>query len=588
MTEGSTRVRAKLLGDHRAPEPGYDVLRTAPGTQTRVAETTFVPLELGPRTARLLTWTLRHRMALGTSASAALLTLAHAPLSVAPLGLIALVPWALATRHRGSLCAAWTGGVIGLLLGLAVSRWIPEALAAQGSRFIPSLLGWILTSLWATALPLGLLCMGIRALDRFSPSLQIPMAAALAFAIDLARTSHVAGVPWALLGHTQAPLLGIAQLAVAGGVPTLSALVVAVNLALASALAPDRTPARIGAALGGAAACLALALFGVLLAETLNALGFEGARSEPLRALLVRYRAPYEERFIPELQRTHLARLALTTERELRTRSDRPDLVVWPENTLVADLERDTEIRAALLEAVQHLGVDLVLGVLSEDTSSPSDEASAPGAEASRAYRSQALWVSPELGIVDRFEKTVGVPIVEATGTSWIERSLRSAFGIGASAPKLQAAREERPLRGRFEVAVALCYEAIFPEIVRARTTPETRAILNPSSDAWLPDPSLVSKEVTSYGSFRAIEARLPLLRIADAGQSLALDAFGRRLATLPSERSGAVFVEAPTAAPPRALERAGLILFALGIWAVVGTAAAAALRGATQPARST
>jgi apolipoprotein N-acyltransferase len=538
----------------------------------------YTPASLGLiRRPSLFPSVRRRPVLLGTSASALLFTLTHAPLSFAPLGFIALVPWAHATRGRGIACGAWTGGAIGLLFGLAVSRWIPEALSVRGAGFVPSILGWLLTSLWAGALPLGFLCGAIRALDRVPLWIQIPAAAGLAFTIDVARTSHVAGVPWALLGHTQAPLLGIAQLAVVGGVPLLSALVVAVNLAIAQTFFPDRTPARIGAAAGGAATCLALALCGVPLAATLNAAGIGDAPTEPLRALLVRHRTSYEERWIPELQRTHLARLALYTERELRTHGERPDLVVWPENSLIADLDHDTELREALLAAVRKFDVDLVLGVLSPTAAAPG-----PGAilgSDRQALRSQALWISPEDGIVDAFAKTTGVPVVETSGTAGFDRALRALFGLGTEAPRLEPSSEERPLRGRVEVAVALCYEAIFPNILAARRTSATRAILNPSSDAWLPDPSLVSQELMSYSSFRAIEARLPLLRIADAGESVALDAFGRRIATLPEGHSGGVWVEWTPTAEPRALERVGLMVFGLAIWAAVGIGTAIALR---------
>ena len=91
-----------------------------------------------------------------------------------------------------------------------------------------------------------------------------------------------------------------------------------------------------------------------------------------------------------------------------------------------------------------------------------------------------------------------------------------------------------------------------------------------------------------AYGSFRAIEARLPLLRIADAGESLALDAFGRRLATLSAGRSGGIFVEVPGAAPPQTSERVGLLLVTLGIWAVVGTGATALPCWSAKAARPT
>ena len=100
---------------------------------------------------------------------------------------------------------------------------------------------------------------------------------------------------------------------------------------------------------------------------------------------------------------------------------------------------------------------------------------------------------------------------------------------------------------------------------------------------SWLPvDPAgLVSRELTTYASFRAIEQRLPLLRIADAGESVGIDPFGRRVAALVGASSGGVWLEIEPAAPPQVLERVALVLFALFVWSAVAQAFALALRRA-------
>jgi apolipoprotein N-acyltransferase len=516
-----------------------------------------------PPLARPFVW-------LATFASAGLLWQTQPPASLAWLAPVALVPWALATRGLDLGRAAISAGMLGLVFGLAVSSWIPEALDVRGARHIPASFGWLLTSLWAGALPMAVLGGAIQQLDRFGARVQIPACALLAFALDSLRSQLEAGIPWALLGHSQAALPGVAQLAALGGVPAISALLVATNLAVARMLHPRRTAPEVATALGCAAAWVALALAGVPLAERLNALGrdADALREPPLRALLARHRIRHEERWVAEIQRTQLAALSLHTERALRRAPAPPDLIIWPENTLTTPLDRDPELARDLYAAVSRFGVDLVLGAVAAE----------PGFELDQAYRSVALWVSPQSGVLDAVAKTSGVPLVESAATTPVQRTLRGWFGIPDTARALRTAREQRPLRGALEVATALCYEVLYPGLIAARRGPGTRAILNPSSDAWLRDPTALSAQLTAYGSFRAIEQRLPLLRITDAGDSVAFDPFGRRLATLRASTSGGIWVEIPGAGRITALERAGLVLLPLAAGALGALVTAYAL----------
>jgi apolipoprotein N-acyltransferase len=502
---------------------------------------------------------------LATLASAGLLWQTQPPQELGWLAPVALVPWLMATRGHDPTRAGLSAGMLGLLFGLAVSSWIPEALDVRGARHIPASFGWLLTSFWAGALPLGLLGASIQLLDRHGARVQIPACALLAFALDTLRSHVSAGIPWALLGHSQAQLPGVAQLAAVGGVPLLSALLVAMNLALARMLHPQRRPVEVACAVGCVAAWLALVLGGVPLAEALNGFGRSAeARAEPpLRALLARHRIRPEERWVKEIQRTQLAALSLHTERALRQALAPPDLILWPENTLTTPLDSDPELAHDLYDAVSRFGVDVVLGSVAAE----------PGFELDQAYRSVAIWVSPQSGVLDVFAKTSGVPLVESAATTPLEQVLRRGFGIPDTARALRTAQEQRPLRGALEVATALCYEVIYPGLVDARRGPGTRAIINPSSDAWLRDPSAVSAQLTAYGSFRAIEQRLPLLRISDAGDSVALDAFGRPRATLRSSASGGFLVEIQGAGPVTWLERAGLLLLPLGFGGLVALA---------------
>ena len=87
-------------------------------------------------------------------------------------------------------------------------------------------------------------------------------------------------MPWGLLGHSQLGVPGVAQLALVGGVPVVSALLGAIHQALATA-ATERTPASRRVLASCLAAWLALALVGLPLAHAVRPAAPPGERREP-------------------------------------------------------------------------------------------------------------------------------------------------------------------------------------------------------------------------------------------------------------------------------------------------------------------
>src|SRR5262245_25499826 len=104
---------------------------------------------------------------LATLASAGLMAQAQPPAELGWLAPVALVPWLLATRGVDVTRSALSAGMLGLVFGLWVSSWIPEALDVRGARHLPASFGWLLTSLWAGGLPFAVLGASIALLERF-------------------------------------------------------------------------------------------------------------------------------------------------------------------------------------------------------------------------------------------------------------------------------------------------------------------------------------------------------------------------------------------------------------------------------------
>jgi len=79
------------------------------------------------------------------------------------------------------------------------------------------------------------------------------------------------------------------------------------------------------------------------------------------------------------------------------------------------------------------------------------------------------------------------------------------------------------------DIAVTICYENIFPSLVRERINNGGEVICNITNDAWFGRTSAAFQH-NSASRFRAVETRRPVVRCANSGVSSVVDSFGRTL----------------------------------------------------------
>jgi len=363
-----------------------------------------------------------------------------------------------------------------------------------------------------------------------------------------------------LLGHTQANLLGVAQLATVGGVPLLSALVAAVNVALTGCLVERSSHRRCaahraaGALLGATLACAGL---GVPVAGWLVSNPAAGATGK-LHLVGIQPTLPAAEHWAEAAQSTHLKSLLESTRRALTQEESLPDVVIWPETSLTAPLDRDPALQQALEAGVGGLGVPVLLGAVRAPHSGRVDR-----------YRNSVLWLDPHTGERSWMDKTIAVPWVEGAGLRdqwpWL-RALLPRTGAG---PRMEEDPAGAALHGLGPLDVLLCYEVAFPRLAAARRGPATLALVNLANDAWTESAAAGEQQIT-LGVFRAIEERLWLVRVADNGPSALIDPLGRVVRELPTHSQGVLRAEIPTPPGPRSFDAAAILALA-GVGGVTG-----------------
>lgn len=417
---------------------------------------------------------------LGAVATGMCLVLAAPPWNLSWLGWFAFWPLLRVLPGRRAIMQFGLGTVAGTVwsLGTAAPWLYPAArlhLAAgvAGATLLTVLATWVWGGLY-----LALLAVIYCGLPR-PRWLAMPAA----WVIGEAMRSHsFGGAPWSLLGHSQHDVFLLRQLAELTGVGGLSFLVAMPSAALAET---------------GRQRWIGMATAAVLVAA---AIGF-GATREPVPLVPG---MPLQIRILSGASGTPdgVARYAE------QTRAQHADLTVWPEAATPGYLQEEPAI-SALVAGAARAGGWLLTGAHRYD-----------GRGDGRRYFNAAAFVNPQGEVVASRAKRHLVPFAERRVLGW-PQPLR---------PFTPGAPFQRPLiTGALQVAPLICWDVLFAEVARGFVAQGADLLANLSSDA---DLAGAVPQLLASARFRAIETRRWLVRASGAGQSVAIDPFGRIVQT--------------------------------------------------------
>jgi apolipoprotein N-acyltransferase len=246
-------------------------------------------------------------------------------------------------------------------------------------------------------------------------------------------------------------------------------------------------------------------------------LSLDSPRAGMLRVGLVQGNVPQDEKWEAS------ARLRILDAHEEATREAAGQgarLVVWPESSVPLPLTEEPTYRLRLEGLARELGIDLLVGSVHYSRSPE-------GAGEIRVIHNSAFLIGGDDREADhvRYDKIHLVPFGEYVPLHrWLGPVDKLVLEAGDFTP---GDRVVVMRTGPACVAPLVCFEAIFPSLVRRFTREGAQVIVNITNDAFLGD-SAGPRQHLALASLRTVESRRWLVRAANTGISAIVDDRGR------------------------------------------------------------
>ena len=418
---------------------------------------------------------------------------------------LALLPLLVTTAHASSALQAFRRGLLtGGVHFVGTIYWIPRVMQEFGG--LPTAVSWGVHLLLVGYLALfpALFAVAIWMLVRRFGAAAVLAAPAVWVTSELGRIHLFTGFPWELLGYSQASVLWVAQLASVVGVLGVSALVASVSGALAYLVLTGRRRAS-GIMTGTAALIVACLLFGNLRVRS----GGWAEAGVPLRVAAVQGNIAQDDKWDPALRDTILDKyLALTH----RAADEGASLVVWPEAATPFAFQIDSRSER-IRRLARERGIHLLLGT----TDITWDD--------EPRYYNAAVLVDPTGATAGMYHKQHLVPFGEYVPMrdllSFVSPLVENVGGFSAGDAPVTLMMDDQP------IGAAVCYEIIYPGLVRGLVTGGSRLLTTVTNDAWY-GRTAAPYQHFQQATMRAIEQGRFLVRAANTGISGVIDPYGR------------------------------------------------------------
>lgn len=444
--------------------------------------------------------------------SGALVSLSFPSPDLEPLAWVSLVPLIISLKGRSMGSSFLHGWLTGFFYFLFTVSWVVNSMHNYGK--LPLLVSYLI--MIVLVFYLGLFIGIFSFLRNFivpANKTAVIISPLIWTALEFIRAHIFTGFPWASLGYTQYKFLPIIQIADATSVYGVSFLIVMVNEAIAEIIIRiiDRKWVRVSfkeawpLLLTGLAFILALFYGYQRLSEDAM------SSKKNLKVALIQGNIEQDKKWDERYRRETIEIYKRLTKDAAKTGAD---IVVWPEAATPFFFLREQGYNEEVARLASENRIYLLFGAPDiRDRNSRIE------------LLNSAFLLSPSGNIVSRYDKIHLVPFGEYVPLSKILFFIdKMVVGIGNFVPgERYTVMDTR--EGRF--GVVICFEVIFPDLVRRFVADGAEFMTTITNDAWF-GASSAPYQHFSMVVFRSIENRVPFIRAANTGISGTIDAYGR------------------------------------------------------------
>jgi len=205
---------------------------------------------------------------------------------------------------------------------------------------------------------------------------------------------------------------------------------------------------------------------------------------------------------------------------------ERPDLIIWPETATPFYFRQEPAYVELLMRTVNKLDIPLLIGF---PDALPKD--------GDYVYYNSAGLIVPKWGLVEKYNKVHLVPFGERIPYDDVFTFLQKVdlgegdFQRGDTYTVFKLGTEPgsavRPEVRGATFSVLVCFESIFPELIRSFKQRDAQFLVNITNDEWF-GRTAAPYQHAYMAVFRAVETRSSIARCANTGVSMLIDPWGR------------------------------------------------------------
>ncbi len=449
-----------------------------------------------------------------------MLALAFPPLDFYSLAWVAIIPLLISLGGKELKASFFLGTLTGFVYFIGTIYWVFNSMYFYGG--IPAVLSLLILIALCLYLGIyiGIFSMLFRYLSKRSRFPSLFIVPVLWVTLEVVRTYAFTGFPWSILGYSQYKFLALIQVADITGVYGISFFVAAVNGAIFDIVVywpkklnkmplMDRWPMPVG--LSVLTLFLAVSMFYGMWQLRADEIG------KKIRASVIQGNFEQEMKWDIKFQRKIIDTYKRLT---AKAASYSPSLIVWPETAVPfvfgnSASPSDASLTAELVDFQKTLGAHLLFGsVIAKDVKDDRYQLS-----------NSAVLMSPDGKVLSEYDKIHLVPYGEYVPLRRVFPFIEKLVaGIGDFVPGKEYTVMDMQ---KAKVSLLICYEIIFPGMVRKFADKGANLFVTITNDAWFGRSSAPYQHF-SMAVFRAIENRVPVLRAANTGISGFIDTRGR------------------------------------------------------------